>query len=590
MTAPRRDLLTLGAVWLLFSILITMACWGSLQQRQFPDPDDVMRLLQVRDWIGGQSWFDVTQYRLNPPDGVPMHWSRLVDVPVAAVILLTRPFFGQWAAETAALVAVPLLTLGIVMLLVRAIGLKLMNEKAALVAAVVTPLSLGALKQMRPMRIDHHGWQIVMALAAIHAALDDRPRRSGVVAGIAMALWLNISIEGLPFAAAVGALFALRWLQEPAEAERLRSYLACFAASSLLLFGLTHYPSTWLSQPRDVVTPAHLAAFAVAAVIAGFAVRPTVEHWRARLVILAAVGLGALAAIFAVDPHWLKGPFGSLPPLVKEMWYDLIDEGLPVWRVGWTEAAATLAQPLVGIVGAALAVRSTSGAQRDRWATYLFLLLAATAAAAYVLRFGTTASVIAMPATAYLCQSAFRGARKLSLMPVRVIATTGALGIMTPAFAVPLTVAPVDNRLETALNASDVCTRRTEVEKLRVLPAGQIAAPVEITPALLFSTQHSAVASGHHRNASGINDVLELFLEPPGEGAKIVARRHVDYVVVCPGAPETVRFANRGPGGLASMLRAGKAPHWLQPVTVPGLRGLKVWRVRQDLIADPSAS
>jgi hypothetical protein len=38
------------------------------------------------------------------------------------------------------------------------------------------------------------------------------------------------------------------------------------------------------------------------------------------------------------------------------------------------------------------------------------------------------------------------------------------------------------------------------------------------------------------------------------------------------------------------MLRAGKAPHWLQPVTVPGLHGLEVWRVRQDLIADPSAS
>jgi hypothetical protein len=590
MTTARRDLMTLVAVWFAFSVLITIASWNALQQRQFPDPDDVMRLLQVRDWIGGQSWFDVTQYRLNPPDGVVMHWSRLVDVPVAAVILLARPLVGQWGAETAALVAVPLLTLAIAMLLVRAIGLKLITKKAALVAAVVTPLSLGALKQMRPMRIDHHGWQIVMALVAIYAALDDRPRRSGIVAGVAMALWLNISIEGLPFAAAVGALFAFRWLQSPAEAERLRSYLASFAASSLLLFALTHYPSTWLSQPRDVVTPAQLASFTVAAAIAAFAVRPATEQWRARLLIIAAVGAGALAAIFAVDPHWLKGPFGSLPPLVKEMWYNLIDEGLPVWQVGWPEAAATLAQPLVGIIGALLAVRSASRAQRERWATYLFLLLAATAATAYVLRFGTTASIIALPATAYLCQRAFRAARKLSLMPARAVATTGALCIMTPAFAVPLTVAPVNNRLEVALKASDLCTRRTEIETLRTLPMGQIAAPVEITPALLLSTQHSAVASGHHRNASGINDVLKLFLQPPSVGAEILARRKVDYVVTCPGAPESIRFANRGPGGLASMLRAGRAPAWLQPVAVPGMRGLKVWRVRQDLIAGPPAS
>ena len=582
MTDGRRNIAILAAFWLVFSALITMASWHSLQQRQFPDPDDVMRLLQVRDWIGGQSWFDVTQYRLNPPAGVVMHWSRLVDVPIAAVILVTRPFLGDWGAETAALVAVPLLTLGIVMLLVNAIGCRLTNGKAALVAAIATPFSLGALKQMRPMRVDHHGWQIVMALVGILAVLDDRPRRAGVVAGIAMALWLNISIEGLPFAAAVGALFAWRWLQSANEADRLKTYLASLAVSSLLALGLTHYPSTWLTQPRDVVTPAHLAAFSVAAVAAAFAVRATTADWRMRLAVLASIGAAALAAIFSIDPHWLKGPFGSLPPLVKEMWYQRVDEGLPVWQVGWDEAAAALAQPLVGIVGGLFAVRSTSGAERERWISYLFLLFAATAASAYVIRFGTTASIIALPATAYLCQRAYRGARNVSLMPARVLATTGALCIMTPAFAVPLTMAPINNRLQRAIDASGICTGRGEIEKLDALPTGQIAAPVEIAPALLLSTSDSAVATGHHRNASGINDVLELFLYPPSEGAKILARRNVDYVVFCPNAPESLRFAHRGPQGLAAMLQAGKAPEWLEPISVRGLHGLQIWRVRKD--------
>ncbi len=168
-------------------------------------------------------------------------------------------------------------------------------------------------------------------------------------------------------------------------------------------------------------------------------------------------------------------------------------------------------------------------------------------------------------------------------MPVRVVATTGALCIMTPAYAVPLTVAPVNTRLQNAVKASDLCTRRTEIEKLRALPKGQIAAPLEITPALLLSTYDKAVASGHHRNASGIHDVLELFLYAPSQSAKILARRHVDYVVFCPNAPESIRFANHGPGGLADMLQAGKAPDWLEPVGLPGLQGLKVWRVRQGL-------
>ena len=91
--------------------------WSNVLDRRFPDPDDAMRLLQVRDWLAGQSWFDVTQYRLNLPFGAPMHWSRLVDLPIAAVILLFRPIFGADGGETAALIIVPLLTLGAAMLL-----------------------------------------------------------------------------------------------------------------------------------------------------------------------------------------------------------------------------------------------------------------------------------------------------------------------------------------------------------------------------------------------------------------------------------------------------------------------------------------
>src|ERR1700722_20823990 len=52
--------------------------------------DDAMRLVEVRDLIGGQGWFDLFQYRLDPP-GTSMHWSRLIYAPLAAVILLLKP-------------------------------------------------------------------------------------------------------------------------------------------------------------------------------------------------------------------------------------------------------------------------------------------------------------------------------------------------------------------------------------------------------------------------------------------------------------------------------------------------------------------
>jgi hypothetical protein len=584
-SVERRHLWLLFGAWLLVSVMLTLLSWTNIMQRKFPDPDDVMRLLEVRDWIGGQGWFDVTQYRLNPPEGVHMHWSRLVDVPIAFVILLARPLLGQSGSETAALVVVPLVTLGIAMLLVQRVGLKLMSSGPALVAASATPFSLGGLKQMRPMRIDHHGWQIVMALVGLLAAMDPRPRRSGAFAGIAMAVWMNISIEGLPFAAAFGALFGLQWLADRQATERLKSYLASLAASSLFLFAATHLPSAWLSQPRDVVTPAHLAAFVVAAGVCSFAVRSTVTELRSRLALLAFAGGLVVATMFAVDPHWLVGPFGSLDPLVRQMWYLNVDEGLPMWQIDWSEAATGIAQPLVGLIGTGVALKLSSGKESRLWAIYGFILAAITMAGVFVLRAETTASVIALPGTAFLCSLALRRAQKVSLLPARVVASAAAICIMTPAYAVPLSMDPVDPRFTHAVDAVTQCTSKTEMDRLRALPTGDIAAPLDITPAIVFNTPHRAIASGHHRNASGMRDVLRLFVLPPREGAAIVARRRSDYLVFCPGAPESIRLANRGPGGLAAMLVADRVPDWLEPVSLPGLRALKVWRVRKDVAA-----
>jgi hypothetical protein len=351
------------------------------------------------------------------------------------------------------------------------------------------------------------------------------------------------------------------------------------------LFVSVHLPAAWLTQPRDVVTPAHLAAFAVAAVACGVLVRPSIAELRNRIALLAVAGGATLATMFAVDPHWLVGPFGSLDPLVRQMWYLQVDEGLPMWQVGWSEAATGIAQPLVGLVGAAIALSRTSGEQRRLWAVYGFVLASITVAGVFVLRAETTASVVALPGTAYLCSLALRGAQKVSLMPVRVVASAAAVCIMTPAYAVPLTVTPVDQRFAHAFDAVTECMSEAEMSRLRMLPTGDIAAPLDITPSIVLDTPHRAIASGHHRNASGMRDVLQLFVLPPSQGASIVARRHSDYLVFCPGAPEAIRLANRGPNGLAAMLRSGKAPNWLEPLPLPGLRALKVWRVRKDLVA-----
>ena len=580
-SASKRELLAVFAIWLAVSCWMAWNARIGVAQRLFPDPDDAMRLVQVRDWLGGQSWFDVTQYRLNAPTGGPMHWSRLVDVPIAAVILLARPFLGPEGAESAALVIVPLLTLGIAMLLVYRIASKLMDGPAALLAVLATPASLGAMKQMRVMRIDHHGWQIVLGLLSILALMDRRPRRAGLVAGAAMALWLNISIEGLPFAAAVGSWLALEWLLDASAGERLKSYLGGLAVASVALFASTHAPSTWLSHPHDSVNDAHLAGFCAAWLCCLALVRPNMDKLWTRVTVLALAGAVTLGAAFLVDLHFLSGPFSSLDPVVRNYWYNGVEEGRPVWELAPIDAAAGLAQPLVGLAGALLAVWKAPAAQRREWIIFAYLLGAMTLSGVFVIREATYASVISLPGTAFLCDFALQRARKLSLMPVRVVATTASVFIMAPAYAAPALVIPSDPHLSKEIASADDCVRHSELQKLDQLPVTNLGAPLDITAAILANTHQRAIAGGYHRMPDAIRDVILLFMMPPDEGRQILARRHSDYLVFCPHTPESIWWSRHGPNGLAAMLNAGRTPDWLEPVDLH-LRALRVWRVRKS--------
>src|SRR4051794_1752047 len=81
------------AIALLLGLILTwprfIAVW---QTGAFFDSDDAMRMVEVRDLMAGQGWFDLTAQRINPPQGLLLHWSRVVDVPIVALISVFRLF------------------------------------------------------------------------------------------------------------------------------------------------------------------------------------------------------------------------------------------------------------------------------------------------------------------------------------------------------------------------------------------------------------------------------------------------------------------------------------------------------------------
>ena len=78
--------------WAAFAVAVVSAGVVNPHLFESQDPDSFLRLVQVRDLIAGQGWFDLVQHRMDPPGGALLHWSRLIDAPIAALILIGNIF------------------------------------------------------------------------------------------------------------------------------------------------------------------------------------------------------------------------------------------------------------------------------------------------------------------------------------------------------------------------------------------------------------------------------------------------------------------------------------------------------------------
>src|SRR5580693_8752033 len=216
--------------------------------------DDAMRLVQVRDLIDGQGWLDLFQHRLNPP-GTPMHWSRVVDVPLAALILLLRPLIGTHGAETVTLFLWPALLLAAALVLVAAIARQMSNGVASvrIAAVVLAVLSAPALIHFRPGAIDHHNAQIDLLLALV--LLTSQIEQSAVKAalgGVVASLSLAIGIEMLPAIAAISlAVLGLLIWRGASVSRQIGAFGMALAASSLVLASALLPPSSLASPVCD---------------------------------------------------------------------------------------------------------------------------------------------------------------------------------------------------------------------------------------------------------------------------------------------------------------------------------------------------
>jgi hypothetical protein len=573
-------------LWIAISAVLIVTGWDNIITRSGWDPDDQLRMVQLRDFLNGQSWFDITQYRMNAPEGAPMHWSRFIELPLAIIIVLLSPFIGQAGAEMAAGTIVPLIGLGLTALLLGQIATRIAGRNAGIVAVILTFLSPAILMQFRPMRIDHHGWQILMACLALATIFWPNRQRAGIVLGLALAVWLHISLEGAPMTAAFFVLLGWRWIFEKAQGRRLFWTIISFVFVSLLLFFGTQRSGIFAATYCDTVSPPHIFAICIAALIMLPAIAKAPKNWRIRLAVAAVAGIAAGTTLLSLAPQCAGGAFATLDPLVREYWYARISEGLPVWHQGFGSYTALLAAPVCGIFALFMLWRSALREDKVNLRIAGFFLLYAFLLALLVFRTVSVTSAFAIPLIAALIIMLFKQYRESKNAIHRVSIVALMLALFVPGALVgKITSANKPKEPEVTVESKTVgskadCESAASVSALAAIEKTRFVAPFDMGPMILLTTPHSVLASSHHRNEMAMHDHIEIFRSAPDVSRAIIVKRGITHIAACTHEAEMMGYAKTDPKGLWAMLAKKQTPDWLEPLSDAG-DGIKVWKVKK---------
>jgi hypothetical protein len=387
----------------------------------------------------------------------------------------------------------------------------------------------------------------------------------------------------LVYLALFGAAAALMWIRDPAEGRRLVTYGASLAGGCAL--GYLLFASYDNRQPMcDALSPVWLSAMTGAGAAAVILPLLPLRNWAARLGAGAVLG-AIIAAGFALAwPHCL-GRLEGVSPLLQDLWLDNVREARPIYSHDWPTIVAVVSLPLIGLIGyLAMIWRS----RRDAAALPAWLALATVAAVAGLMllwqsRAGASAQVLAVPGATALAWMIIPFIQRRKIMLVRVFGTVGAFVLISGIAAQQaVKLLPSDKpqkQLKTVNRANGRCPTLAAMKPIARQPKGYVLTFVDLGPRLITVTHHDAVAGPYHRNERGILDVMLTFRGTADHARQVIARRGIDYVLICPGMSESTIYSSEAPKGFYMQLAKGKVPGWLQPIQLPKNSPFRMWRV-----------
>jgi hypothetical protein len=553
--STRVMVLTLIAMLALVFLRSVLTAQGVGERMVVADNDSIMRFLSVRDWLDGQGWFDMSNDRVLPPEGLSLHWSRYIDLALAGVIGAASVFLPHEHAEAMVFVLWPGLLMVCFLTLTMVTTRHLFGPRAAAVAIMAVVLwRLTGYNHFGPMVIDHHGLQILLLGVVVFTLVVDGPEvRRGVIGGAAAAMSLAVGLENLlPIVAAGVILSVLAVASNEGGHRQLKAFgLTLFGVAVALYLGQTA-PAEWGQAQCDELGPPILGLVGLAATAA------LVIGWTAART----TRIGTRAAVFAVSGLLAGGgavwimqacpnfPYGNLPDEIRELIGTWISEAQPATRIiaaaeprAFSHLLPTLTTTVMATLIAVLRWRSGRATASEARAVAILLVFAWIGALGVFAQ--SRMNVLSAPVIPILmgyCLTVLLDLRRELARPV--LASLASVAMMAAAlfpgqlhFAVTsLTAAHAaeGDAPEEDLADARRCRSPENIAGLNALPEARILGSLGLTPPILLGTHHSVVSAPYHRSADALGNGFLAFLGDEEDFFEVVDRSRPDYFVMCP--------------------------------------------------------
>ena len=545
--------------------------------------DEQLRLVSIRNWMGGQPWFDTTEYRMMPPDGVLIHWSRYIDAMIGGLIAAFSTVVPVAKAEMLAVTVWPTFLQLCVFALV-GVGAKRLFGVAAACFAMLCAFTWLFTSQFyfRPGQIDHHNVQVLMIiLMTVAAVWPGRPALSGVICGVAAGFALAVGLETLPYILLLGLMLFLRasFAIAPYANRLLVAFcLSLFASGIVFWLGQTP-PSRLLYPVCDQLGMPVLSLIATANAASILPIILGMKNIPFRFIAsLAIVGLG-FAITWPLLGGCLAGPYGSLPVEVQEIIRVSIIEALPgfAYALRYPLVFLEIMLPVASVIIVAAVLwwkmDKSADVTRDAVGQLLILSAAGILASFSQIRLGLMAAgavpllagfVLAALLSAYRKTRSSSVALQLMLIGVLVLAPHVVTNIGSQFLPKTLRSGGAQDRM---------CRDKMAMDALNQIPPGVFLSPMNLSSLILRTTHHSVLSGPYHRSPDAFANGKIPFRLPDAELQAYVARIGAEYLIICEGS-------NYGQG-FANVLADGGSADWLQPVGVD-TGPILIFKVLQD--------